>query len=1161
MSKYSRKFKRALALVLTFVMAVSVITVTPSTNVEAASNKVVKSLAGVPAAKTMNVGETTSFKANVKTTKKVAKNLLQVTVKSSDSSVVAAKVAAKPKNKKKAKKGASVINLTAGKAGTATITVTTKAKNKKNKKVTKKMVVTVNAPAPAPTTQSTTMATTTQAPNNNNNNTNETPTPAPTAKKVTKISSINDQTGEIVLTFESTVTVDELKGTTLTVTAKDGTSIKAEFVEVSAEGNTATYKVDVDKITTGEYTVTSDVDSVEIPKKIGSTSANVQITGSAVKGLVYYKDNGVYGIKNAKVTVGGKTVKTDEDGFYEVKATPKKNAQVSVKAEGFFDAVKNNVDVADNEASAYNFKMEPYDISKVYIYGTVTNASDAKQVVEDAVVTLYEDGEIKAQVKTDSKGRYVFKNDEADVANFPIDSALAYEEFTYSDYISKDKEYTIKVEKDLSSENLKDVYGAYTTSVIDLGSMENVIVNVRLTKIKAMGDITFNLKWNEDAVNKADSKELEVSFMDQDGVTTLKKAVIDLTSYLKDNNTEMRKSYKLVADKYFGENANIHPTLPSGTYYLVVKDLATDSEQQNATAVIPVKLSEGGSQDVSATIEKAISRTISYSVSLSDNHKKKSFANQSEAGDLKTVVDNNGTLGETIVVKTNVYEKVSGKNVLIDSLSDTKLSTQGKGNQDYPAYTANTEKNNLAKNKKYVVETIKSNLTSKTVEGDTASEVGWTVNLSGAVNVVKVKVADKDCFKDQYAVNGTAEDEVVMVKAITVQSGDNKATVDVNKKYSLSDLYNDGIDVVTDCDDYSAFCGLKPGEYTVALDIDGYKLSSDKNEQDEKDTVIDLEDAEIVSEAKYEKVYPTTVTGVLAYKTVAGNVNVLGANGVAVLYNEDMTQIVAASRWTTQDGQVTYTLEDGIDGTFGAGNYVLVIRGKGIDTQQKKIEIKAPNTVVKNQNFVELAVGGNSNIISTVKASNNSPLSGNASVVAYDEYYINPTDESVDILAARVLMMSSYNGCYPLSFNVQTDSTWSVDNISAGKYNVEINSDITVSEVKAISVEGTYTQGMTVQLKNLDDLIRINLILSNYDSNFEIGQVDYIVAVSKDGTVKNEGIFVRNSKEKDAGYFYVPRDKEYMIYIYSNGTLVTKEEKTAQAKENETIRVSCEPIQ
>lgn len=145
MKAYSKHFKRVLALAMTFVMAVSVITVTPSMNVSAASNKVVKNLTGVAKAKTMTVGQTATFQAKVKATKKVSKKLLQVTVKSNKKNIVSAKVSKSPK--KNGKSGASTIALTAKSAGTAVITVTTKAKNKKNKKVVKKMTVTVEEAA------------------------------------------------------------------------------------------------------------------------------------------------------------------------------------------------------------------------------------------------------------------------------------------------------------------------------------------------------------------------------------------------------------------------------------------------------------------------------------------------------------------------------------------------------------------------------------------------------------------------------------------------------------------------------------------------------------------------------------------------------------------------------------------------------------------------------------------------------------------------------------------------------------------------------------------------------------------------------------------------------------------------------------------------------
>lgn len=148
MSKCSQKFRRALALVLAFVMAVSVLTVTPATTAEAASKKVVKKLTGVPSSKTLTVGQKATVKAKVTATKKVAKGDLQVSVKSNNKAVASVKVTKKPT--KKAKSGKTEFTVTGVKAGTATITVKTKATDKKNKKVTKKIKVTVKDKTVAP---------------------------------------------------------------------------------------------------------------------------------------------------------------------------------------------------------------------------------------------------------------------------------------------------------------------------------------------------------------------------------------------------------------------------------------------------------------------------------------------------------------------------------------------------------------------------------------------------------------------------------------------------------------------------------------------------------------------------------------------------------------------------------------------------------------------------------------------------------------------------------------------------------------------------------------------------------------------------------------------------------------------------------------------------
>ena len=527
------------------------------------------------------------------------------------------------------------------------------------------------------------------------------------------------------------------------------------------------------------------------------------------------------------------------------------------------------------------------------------------------------------------------------------------------------------------------------------------------------------------------------------------QAVVDLTGYLKDSNDAMSNKYKLVDNKFFDDKANVKPTLPGGTYYLVIKDLNEAGKQQNATVVIPVALNEGGDFDASATITKAISRDLVYNATPSDTYGKQAYKNQKREANLKTVTDNQGTIGTDISVSTYIYQKVGDKNVLIDKSLHTAL-TADKGEK--LAYGARINKDNLAESTSYAVETVKSNLVSGVQTLSTKSIDPCTINLQGAAN--------------------------------------------------------------------------------------------------------------IVCEAKYEKVYPTTVEGVIAYKTVADNTNVVTDDGVAVLYTADKKKIVAASNWTMKGEQVVYSLRDGIDGNFGKGSYVLVIRGKGITTQAQTIEIEKDNTVVEN-NFVDLLFGGNANISSMIKTANNKfSLGSNASVVAYDQYYIDPygKEQVIDRLAARLLRGSAYNGSHTLSLAPGSDETWEVANISDGKYNVEISSDTTVTETKEITVNSEYNTPITVQLRNLEDLVRINLYISNYNTDFEIGQVDYVVAVSKDGTVKNDGVFERSKQKEDSGSFYVPRNKAYVIYVYSNGAIVGEQVVTAQTKEDEDVFVNCNKI-
>ncbi len=201
------KFKKAMALLLTFVMVVSTFAVVPSTSVSAAPSKYVKSIKLNKSKLTMTAGKTAKIKATVKV-KGSASKKVKVTLSKANKKVVKKAKVGKPN-----KKGQSTITFTAAnvaKKSTTTIKVVTAAKNSKNKKLTKKIKVTVNPAKTATTAAPTTAAPTTEAP------TTEAPTPAVMATGVT----VNLAATEIVVggTTKATAVVTPDNATNKAVT-------------------------------------------------------------------------------------------------------------------------------------------------------------------------------------------------------------------------------------------------------------------------------------------------------------------------------------------------------------------------------------------------------------------------------------------------------------------------------------------------------------------------------------------------------------------------------------------------------------------------------------------------------------------------------------------------------------------------------------------------------------------------------------------------------------------------------------------------------------------------------------------------------------------------------------------------------------------------------
>lgn len=1136
MMKFSMK-RRLLAVLLAMTMVLSS-AFTGVTSTSAASSKKVKSV-------TVKIGSKTVTKKTY-SLKKGKSVTLKVTVNPK-----AAKKAIAYKTDKKAvatvsKKG----KVTAKKAGTAKITITVTGKDKKKKTTWVKIKVTGGATTAQPATTAAQPTTETPA-------TTQAPVPAKKEVNVTKVSAIDTKTGEITLTFDSKVTADDLAGTAITISDESGTKVSASFKEVSADGNSATYLIadsDLSKIITGDYTISSASGNLNIPATIGQSTATVQITGSSVKGLVYYENIlGYSAIKGASITIDGKTTKSDAKGFYQQSANPADYPLITVKADGFFDESKTNVKVASNTASAYNFEMEKYDISKIYICGTVTDSEDNTKPVAGATVVLYEDDEVKATVETDTQGHYLFRNYRSNVTNFTVVGSKSSRIFNVANLISKEHTYKIEVSKELSKTNLTDVYKTASAKEITLGSARNVNVATKLTKVKELDEITLNLNWSSEENNEAVLKSAESTTVKARFVTKANEVLaskdIDLSEYLATTYNKMTRGYRLAANDFFGTgSANVKPTLPTDTYYLVVEDLTNDGTQQNSTLVIPVSLTEGGDAKVEGTFTKALSRNVIYSAALSDEYKALSEKNQGTT--LKYVTDANGSLGSNIVINTNIYEKVGSDRVLISTQQNINLEKSGSNT----SYGANKACDFLAKDKDYIVETLKSHLTKPDVDVSTKTAGNWNVELGGAVNIVKVKAESIANFKDQYGTNNTASGtDRVTLNAVTVTSGNKTHTVEINQEYTLSQLVS-GITINDE-----AFKGLTPGKYTISFDIAEYQKSNRDSEKDELQDLIDLQNATVISEATYNRVYPTTVKGVVAYGDTADNKAQLTGAGIAVLYNEDRSKIVAADTLEKNGDIVSYSLEDGVDGTFGDGKYVLVIRAAGIDTLIKDITIAAANTVVGNQNFEDLTVGGNSIIKLNVTTTNNAALDSSAHVQAFDEYYIDPLSEKVDELAAVKLWGSDYDGSHEVQR--KGEETYESSSVSAGKYNVIIVSDTTETMEKSVNVSGTKAEEIKVTPKHYDNLVRINLRLNNYnDSTYKNGQIDYVVAESADGTVSYDGVFVRSKQKEDTGYFMVPKNKAYTIRVYSNDTKVGEQTIASQSEENSTVSVNCEKI-
>lgn len=1211
------RIKRVLAFVLSFAMIAALGLNATSTESQAAKKKYVKSMTLSKKSVSLKVGSKQKVTAKLKISGKASKKIKVAKV--ANKAIATAKV-----------KG-TTITITGKKAGKTKVTITSAGKNKKGKKISKTIAVNVKAAGTLPVTPSTTPAPAqTAAPvvaptivtlNRTNITLTQTESvkliasviPTTTAvvwsssnpavasvdnagnvkaigvgkaeivatagsakatcvvnvvmKKytVTAVSAVNTDKGTITVTFSEVANKSVLSGTTITI-SNANVKVNATFKELSEDGKSAVYVIapsDLAKLQNGNYVVQSD--NMTIPADKGSTNARVDITGSSVKGIVYYKSYGddVYKLPNASVTINGETAYTDDNGFYQLGLNGDKYT-ATYKANGFFDEKKEDVTVAANKTTAYNVGMELYNVEKVFIYGAVTDADASSTVIENAKVSLYEikDGKetLKAETTTDSQGKYVFANSNANYSDINVNSS-SVRKFSYGYGLDQNCEYYIEITKGVSSDNLFNVYDKYQTQDFDLGSARAIDKSAQMKKVKAISEMTMQLNWDTTLKSKGD---VDVTLLDTDGRTVLceNQMTIDDKFFADDNRQEMKAgAYKLVDAKFFSNESNVKPTLPKGTYYLVCKSLDETGNVIDSIVVCPVSVTPGeGANAKAATITKAVERDINYMTSFSDDYGTTSKKNQGSV--LQTVSDSEGTLsGSPVSFDASVYQIVDGVKVLInDQISNRNFE------KNENSYISTYKQLNLAADTSYYVEAEKTHIVNGDKAFSTDNTDVWNVQFTAAANVINVRFENADRFIDQLNDNNTAsQGEYIYLNSITInvdpanskQSKVSK-TIPIEKEYAIGQLASSGIYI-----DNEDVKGLPVGKYTVKFNFENYKLDTEYA-NDTEETVIDLQDAQLVCDAKYEKVYPTTISGVVAYKDTSKE---MSDNGIAVLYSSDLKKIVAAAQFDKVDGQVTYKLEDMNNGDFEGGDYKLLIRGEGIDYQMKDVSV-AKNEVKQNFDFRDLEVGGSTYMKPSIKTTSGLGLDYTASVVAYDKYYIDPWDENVSDNAFYDLIDSNYDGSFELERTGSSDTAWVGANMSKGDYKLVVDSELTDIKIFDVTLKSTYEDELIVNFTVYDNLVRINLTLSNAESSngmgdlaYYNGQVDYITAESVDGSVFYDGVSVRDSVTNDSGSFYVPKGKAYVIKVYSHNNVVgVSATLTAQYNDTESVDITCRAV-
>lgn len=1004
--------------------------------------------------------------------------------------------------------------------------------------------------------------------------------------KVESVSAINGTTGKITVTFESDVTEADLKGSTLALKGAEASNkdVTAKATFEGVKENVATYAVENFRtLKDGKYSVTP---SIEVANKDLATTYSAIVSTTNVEGFVFeaarnadgefVKEDGTVtnneedahrvGVEGATVTVGGESVKTDSKGYYKIPVNAGK-VKVEFTKDGNYFVEEHNAEVKRNFSTVQNAELVRVDVAKLEVLGKVVD-SKTGQPVEGAAVKLEKkvDGEWVelATVTTNATGAYGIGNSAATTATAKLPK----------NPITLDSELRTVVAKDLSAENLNDVYEAKTVDVKLSNREHTTNMLTELRPIAELNEFKMDVVWNKEegkaaTLPTAGTTKVTMKLVDSNGKdllvgegATSSQAAFEYdvpAEGLKEN--ALKDAVDLVEENFFGGTTAadaVKPTLPTGKYFLIVQDDVKneDDAEVNAIAVAAIDIKEGQNYAGKVEIEKA--RTLNLTANYSEIVYDESLTHRNN-GDLKVInTAGNDTSGETVTPDLVVTKKVDGVDVELERkaadqafqyteadksiVSQSVVEKMGLG-----AYNLHVENNYVLGGKATKSTEIKTDVKNETISFETASTLDVTLKTKGETNALtKEKLVGTTVELLDKSGKVVATTTIVTDEAGEVVTSDDKvATVTTTGTVQ--------------------FLGIKPGDYKVRAKAVDHEQGTSKEVK-----VLDVQDQEATVEM--EAIKTPVVQGFVKFADTFDDVEkatvMVYRDGKPVAFKE-ITDSSAGFKFAADESgtqPANATLEEGVEYTF-------VVRGEGFETASYTHKVtKGENEPV---NF-RVTRGGEGKAKLSVTTSDKHALPTGATITATDALYGGKNLWKLENGKwTSATATPTYSGEFEFKVANGDAKEWNVEALgtkgfmSAGDYNLAINFEYGTpkknieyaSTITLGDINGTYYGEIEVPVDNK------GVVTYNITGDITDGKTtDHIIKTTSKVVVaafdKNNNLItsqrVTPTTPGKVDYtLTVPNGQVYSVAVYVDGTFVEAKEVTVQGF-NETANFKVE---